>query len=472
MLVKGSIKHDARVQRSASSLQEAGYEVLVLGSARKSSPREPGWKRTGGIELQVVPLPESPLPRRQRRAAHRVTHLEARCDRIRQRLHELRGRAASEQHMSLRDRLLYRSLKRLLRRAKDRVKREREREKELTATAKAARALDDPHNLAHYEAAWWPLVRKLQPEVVHVHDVSGLSTARRAARHGARWIYEAHESKQHYGERGGEAARRRQVVEHASHADGVIATNALHAEILVRELGLSRMPALVHNTPPLQSRPAPRPGLREAAGVHGDDPLLVYAGVLTRHRRVDVVVEALAMLPDVTLALAVSADDPFTRKLLDLAEELAVSERVRLVPKVPPESVVPFVAEADVGVNPLARYPGGDLALPNKLFEYLHAGLPMVVSDSPAIADFVRRYGLGEVAPVNDARAWAQAIERVLAAPPYRDRDSEWQRLKEQWSWERQAETLLGVYRELLGEPLPEADDRAAPPRDVLPRRS
>jgi glycosyltransferase involved in cell wall biosynthesis len=192
------------------------------------------------------------------------------------------------------------------------------------------------------------------------------------------------------------------------------------------------------------------------------EPLLVYAGVLTRHRRLEVVLEAMTMLPEVVLALGVGVHDPFTRELLDRALALGVSERVRLVPKVAPESVVPYVAEADVGVNPLGRYPGGDRALPNKLFEYLHAGLPMVVSDSPAMADFVRRYGLGEIAPVDDSRAWAAAITRALESPRYRDRVSEWERLKQEWSWERQAERLLALYRELLGLP-PEADDRIAP---------
>jgi glycosyltransferase involved in cell wall biosynthesis len=121
---------------------------------------------------------------------------------------------------------------------------------------------------------------------------------------------------------------------------------------------------------------------------------------------------------------------------------------------VQPESVVPYVAEADVGVYPLGRYPAGDISLPNKLFEYLHAGLPMVVSDSPAMAGFVRRHRLGEVVPVDDAEGWARAIERALAAQPYRTRVSEWEALKEEWSWERQSERLLAVYRELLG-PVP-----------------
>jgi glycogen synthase len=426
--------------------------VLVLG-ARRGGPGTRAWDRADGFALQVVPVPAAQVPRRERRAERRVARLEARRARIGRRVDELRERAASDQSTALRHRLLSRLSRRRYAHATESAKRAREQAKQLKATGKESRDLGDPHDLARYEAAWWPLVRRLRPDIVHACDVSGLSTASRAGRRGARWIYDAHEPKRHGGEEGWDAARRRQVAEHASHADAVIATTAPLAEVLVSDLALPRAPALVHNTPSLRAGPAPRPGLREAAGVSADDPLLVYTGVLTRHRRLDVVVEAMTMLAEVRLALVVGSGDPLTRELLARAAELGVSERVHVIAKVPPESVVPFVAEADVGVFPLARYPGGDMALPNKLFEYLHAGLPMVVSDSPAMADFVRRYGLGESVPVDDAPGWAQAIERALAPPFYRERVSDWEALKKEWCWERQAERLVGVYRELLSSP-------------------
>jgi glycosyltransferase involved in cell wall biosynthesis len=371
----------------------------------------------------------------------RRSRLEARRDRLKRRLRE-RREGAGDQGVSLGGRIAYGALRRRYEHVRATTSRLREREQQ----RKAAANEEDPYDLARYDAAWWPVVRKLRPDTVHAFDVSGLSVARRAGRRGARWIYEAHEPKRHCGD----GARRRQVTEHALHADGVIAATALLGEIVMRELELPHMPALVHTTPPLQAGPAPHPSLREAAGVGDHDPLLVLTGVLTRRRRVDVVLEAMTMLPDVRLALVVSSTDPLTSELLALAEELAVSDRVRVVPKVPPESVVPYVADANVGVIPFVRTPGQDLALPNKLFEYLHAGLPIVVSDATTMADFVRRHGLGEVAPLDDARAWAQAIERALQPPYYRDRASQWAALKEEWCWERQAERLVGVYRDVL----------------------
>jgi glycosyltransferase involved in cell wall biosynthesis len=454
ILVKGGVRRNAHVRKSALSLHEAGFEVLVLGAVRRDGPETPGWEHEEGFELKVVPVPNASVPRRQRRASERVRRLEARRGRIERRLRELGGQAGSEQRSPLRDRLAFRALSRRNERTRDRAKRARERAKQLKASLKTSSELDDPLELARYEAAWWPLVRKLRPDVVHVSDVSALSTARRAGRLGARWIYEAREPKRHRGEQGLDLARRRQAAEYAVHADAVIATSAPLGELLVTELDLPRVPALVHNTPSLRAGAAPKPGLRETVGVAADAPLLVYGGVLTRHRRLEVVLEAMTMLPEVRFALLVSLEDPLMRELLARAEGLDVSDRVHVVPKVPPESVVPFSAEADVGVIPFSRTPGQDMALPNKLFEYLHAGLPIVISDATAMADFVRRHGLGEVAPLHDARAWAQAIERALQPPYYRERASQWEALKEEWCWERQAERLVGVYSEVLGSPL------------------
>jgi glycosyltransferase involved in cell wall biosynthesis len=313
-------------------------------------------------------------------------------------------------------------------------------------------AAADPYELARYEAAWWPLVRELRPDVVHAFDVSGLSVARRAGERGARWIYEAHEATRHCTDGPRDEARRRQVTEHAAHADGLVAFTAQLGRIVMDELRPRREPTIVHCTPPLQAGPPPPIGLRQAAGLGPDEPLIVFSGLLTRRRRLDVVLEAMTLLPEVRLALVASADDPLMRGLLARGAELGVSDRVHVVPKVPPESVVPYLAGADVGVIPYERSQAIDISLPNKLFEYLHAGLPIVTSDATATVDFVRRHGLGEVAPLDDTTRWASAITRALQPPRYRDRAADWRALREKWCWERQAEGLVALYRNVLAE--------------------
>ncbi|HZT45916.1 MAG TPA: glycosyltransferase family 4 protein [Gaiellaceae bacterium] len=438
MLVKSGLAHSAHVRKTAASLDRAGYEVFVLGAVRnEGSPS--GWKQEDGFRSRVVAAPELAPSRRAERAAARHKRLERRRDLAAARLAEsgggLRRRALRWRHDRLR---------RAAERARETAKRDR-------AEAKARRQLEDPLNLRRYEAAWWPLVRELRPDVVHAFDVSGMGVARRAKRLGARFLYEAHEPKRHVADTEREEAERRQAVLYAAEADALIAVTEPLAEVLVEQLGLPQPPPLVHCTPVLDPGEPPPWGLREAAGVGEDTPLLVFAGLLARRRRTEVVLEAMTLLPDVHFALVVREDDPLTVELLGRGRELGVAERVHVVPKVPPRAVSPFIAAADVGVIPYNRSAGKDLVLGNKLFEYLHAGLPMVVSDCTAQAEFVRRYGLGESAPTDDPEAWAEAIRRVLEMPRYSDRTEEWEALKREWSWERQEQALLGVYRELTG---------------------
>ena len=465
MLVKGGVRWDARVRKSARALDRAGFGVTVLGT----TAGKPSTRRFDGFELRLLrePAPRPPrrLERRRLRIRRRLARLETRADAVTMRLRDLdesAGGGVIRAVLERRQRLTERSIER----AKTRARKLKKQAKVAEKDAERRRSLRDPLDLAGFEACWWPVVRELRPDVLHLHKGWGFAVARRAAAQGTRWIYDARADpyKRRMSDRERDAMRK-QIAKHLPHADAVVTGSVPLSDLLVREFGLSRTPVVVHDAPPLRTGPAPRPGLREQAGVGLDQPLLVYAGGMTRYRPLTLVVEALETLPNVHLALVV-ADDHYVQEVVARAAELAVSDRVHVVPKVAPESVVPFIADADVGVFPLTRYGQGDMSMPNKLFEYLHAGLPMVFSESPTMAEFVRTHGLGEVAPVDDARAWAAAIERVLAAPRHRD-GAEWEALRLEWSWETQAEILIGVYREILGPAFP-ASGQAAPGR-VMP---
>jgi glycogen synthase len=400
MLVNKTVATDARVRRSARELAAAGLDVVVLGTARGGTPSS---RDRPGFDLRLVPVD-----------ARRRDGLEA----------------------------------------------------------QAARELD-PLNLEVFDRTWWPVVRRLKPDVVHVHDSHGLLVARRAAEAGACWIWDTHEHPVEQPLKGADRhgldravlaeAVRRQLADYVPRADAVITVSAPIADELTRIFDLGSPPSVVHNTPSLLGEAAgPEPGLRRQAGVAPDAPLVVYAGDAGQRRNLQVVVAALEHLRTVQFVLVVTPRGKPLRKALELAERIGAADRVHVVPKVPPEQLVSFISEADVGVNPLGRYPDYEVTLPNKIFEYLHAGLPQVVSDCAAMAAVVRRYGLGEVVPHDDPQAWAAAIGRALEAPSFRDRPDEWEALKRKWSWERQAEVLLGVYERVLGIALPAAGPSTA----------
>jgi glycosyltransferase involved in cell wall biosynthesis len=304
--------------------------------------------------------------------------------------------------------------------------------------------------MRRYHEAWGPLLRDQRPDVVHIHDHHGLGVAVSVLRGSARLVYDAHEyslgKRMKPSRRVGRGAYLRANV---PAVDAVVTVGDALAKTLMAELELHAPPLVLHNAPSFRDR-APAPySLRTAIGIDRSTPLVVYAGCVTKHRRLDTVVAALARLPTAHLALILHGE-PDLVALTKTSARLGIRERVHVPPAVPPDAVVSLIREADAAVHPLERYPNGDVAMPNKLFEYLHAGLPMVVSDAPQMAQFVRTHSLGEVASVEDEEAWARAIDRVLTDPAaYAGEPAARERLCHEWSWEAQEPRLLELYERL-----------------------
>src|SRR5207245_1070413 len=101
-------------------------------------------------------------------------------------------------------------------------------------------------------------------------------------------------------------------------------------------------------------------------------------------------------VPDVRLRLLGPGAPEYRRHLFELARTAGVEERLDFAEAVPPGQVVDSLRSADVGlslIQPVCL--SYELTLPNKLFEYLSAGLPVLGTDLPMIGEFVRAHGVG-----------------------------------------------------------------------------
>lgn len=327
-----------------------------------------------------------------------------------------------------------------------------------------------------YTEALTPHIVALAPDVIHAHDVHTIGAAEMARRLFADqgkvvpWVYDAHEfiaGLSLYGQR--DAVERAGWLsleqEFAPAAAAIITVSPVLADELTR-----RYPGVpvrvVLNAPWHEDGAQPRSGgVRDAVGLERETPLLVYSGVVTDARGVATAVEAMPALPGVHLAIvSTTLAAKITQRLTARAEALGVSGRVSLLPPVPAHEVVAHLASADVGLIPLLRYPSHDVALTNKLFEYIHAGLPVVVSDCPAQAEFVRSHEIGAVHAAQDAADLALAVRETLhdlAAMRAAVRDPE---LARRYSWQASEADLGAVYRDVLGLPPSAQPDPTAYP--------
>jgi glycosyltransferase involved in cell wall biosynthesis len=331
-----------------------------------------------------------------------------------------------------------------------------------------APALNWPLMVQYLHAYMWGYVRALRPRAIHTMSVASIGIGHdfrdrlRAEGYPTVWFHDFGEYSAGHLYRDDarpEAAEdlewRRVVLEleaaHARCPDHAFTVSPALAAALAADYGLDPAPTVLLNAPRAadSSRPS-RATIRHALRLSAETPLLVYAGGLTPHRGIDTLIAALARLPDAHLALIAQARTLYVFSLLDQARGAGCADRLHFHPYVAPEAVPGFLRDATIGVHPLTHYGNAEIALPNKLFDYLHAGLPMAVSDCRAMAGFVRGNGVGEVFAAGDPASLAETVRRILADPGrYRSRLASAD-LRQAYCWEREETALLEVYRRCL----------------------
>lgn len=304
------------------------------------------------------------------------------------------------------------------------------------------------------------LLVSLEPDVLHAHHPQVMLATRealarlRAEGRDPRFFYDARENFAGIPdlEQGLQAAHEALIACEGAmigQADATSTVSEPIADVLRDNYRLRERPSVFLNMPPLADNQGPTT-VREAAGLGPDVPLVVYSGTMSWARGIETIIEGIKYLPPEAHLVVVSVPlpHPMIPKLEAFAAEHGVADRLHFVGPVGQNELLHYLSGADVAVHPL---PGGspnhDAAMPNKLFEYLHAGLPLVVSDAKLMAQFVTEHRVGRVFTSNDARSFGEQAGAELANPS-REAARE---VAERYSWQAQEAAILGVYDRMTG---------------------
>jgi glycosyltransferase involved in cell wall biosynthesis len=130
----------------------------------------------------------------------------------------------------------------------------------------------------------------------------------------------------------------------------------------------------------------------------------------------DLLVSSLQFMPGVHLAMTTNQDSWYIEELKAKAASLGASGRLHFVPYVSPEEVVPYISTATIGIIPVpADVINYNLALGNKLFDYIQAGLPLVVSNCEEVSKLLEQFNLGEIFDWRDPHALAKTVLSVIS---------------------------------------------------------
>ena len=217
------------------------------------------------------------------------------------------------------------------------------------------------------------------------------------------------------------------------------------AQALREESSSAGPVTIVRNIPPAATgNGAARKDLRAELDVPGDRKIILYQGGVGSTRNLEAVIEAMAAVHNALLVIRGPSIEAFSAGYMDLAQTLGIVDRVVCLPPVPSADVVAAARGADVGLyTVLGLGLNFEYALPNKVFEYLAAGLPLLVPHFPEVKALVEQYRIGltfdPASPSDIARTINLMVEdeevrrgyaaNITAALTDLDAGREWQKL-------------------------------------------
>jgi glycosyltransferase involved in cell wall biosynthesis len=240
----------------------------------------------------------------------------------------------------------------------------------------------------------------------------------------------------------------------ARRASRVVTVNRPYAEVMANRWRVP-LPLIVLNCSYRFTPPVPRERrFHEALGLAAGTRVVLYQGGFSRDRGIEQLIDAIASVPDAVLALL--GYGSLQGELERRAADPALAGRVRILPAVPPDQLLAWVAGADVVAMPIQPSTlNHRLTTPNKLFEAMAAGVPVVASDLPGMSDIVRDSGAGLLVDPTDPAAIASALRELLETEDGRRAAGErgLAAAHETYNWERQLDLLLDEYGRLTGRP-------------------
>lgn len=294
------------------------------------------------------------------------------------------------------------------------------------------------------------LGRRINPHVVHCHDtfplVAGWILKRQL---GCRLVYDAHELESNKNAQNLMLSRATLLIEKFcwKQVDLLISVSDSIIEWYGRNLGL-KPSVLVLNSPAIADASDSRDGpqhsgnyLREKYHIHTDHLVFVYIGLFCAGRGIEICLDAFASGPKdahvVFLGFGALAET--------ISEYSSRHPNIHVHDAVPHDQVVPLVRSADYGLCLVENVSLSDYyCLPNKLFEYCFARVPVLASSFPEITRLVEQYSLGmccDPEPGSVRSALSQLTKRRAGRVT-----SDVAML----SWEAQASRLTAAYRERL----------------------
>ena len=260
-------------------------------------------------------------------------------------------------------------------------------------------------------------------------------------------VYDAHEYETELNGLVGKRKFFRKIMEKSliKYADKVITVSDSIANEYVRLYNIDK-PLLVLNTP-IFTEITKRNIFRETFNLRQDQTIFLYQGALVKGRGIENILQSFQNIEgDKSVVVFMGYG-----KLEEIIQNSAkTSSNIYFHQAVSPDILLDYTSSADFGISMIEdiclsyRY-----CLPNKMFEYIMAEVPVIVSNLPEMKKIIESYNVGVVAQDNTPNGLEEAIKQAQKLNK-EELNINIKNAKKIFNWEEQEKVLLKLYNELL----------------------
>ncbi|MGB5288779.1 MAG: glycosyltransferase [Ignavibacteriaceae bacterium] len=227
-------------------------------------------------------------------------------------------------------------------------------------------------------------------------------------------------------------------------AEYVMVTGKMDGEFLKKEYGIKNI-ILLRNLPRYY-KPSLNLDLHSHLQIDNSKKIILYQGVLLKGRGIEKIFAVLKDLPDHIFAIAGGGEYEIHYK--KLAEEMNLTDQVFFLGKLTQEELPKVTAAADVGVSLIENLSTSYYyALPNKLFEYIMAEVPVIVSDLPQMKEVAEKYDIGFAINIENKTELISAIKKLTEdSSLHESKKQNCHIASQELNWEKEVTNLLRTF--------------------------
>jgi len=194
--------------------------------------------------------------------------------------------------------------------------------------------------------------------------------------------------------------------------DAVLVTGDGDAEFLQEYYGISNT-VVIRNLPLQQNATEPK-NFHEMLNIPISNRILLYQGVILEGRGFEPLLAAMSKIGNCDLV--VLGTGVYQTKYEKLASELGIVDRIHFLGNIDQSELINYTAGADIGVSLIENISKSYYyALPNKLFEYIMANIPVLISDLPQMKKIVEEYHVGRFASLENENDLGIVLSEMIA---------------------------------------------------------